>query len=38
MLATELVGRVMGMLIATCANCIRANPKSKNGRVVENMT
>lgn len=38
MLATELVGFVMGMLIATRANCIRTNPKSKNSRIVENMT
>lgn len=37
-LATELVGLVMGMLINTCANCTRTNPKSKNGRIVEKMT
>lgn len=36
--ATELVGLVIGMLIETRANCIRTNPKSKNGRIVENMT
>lgn len=38
MLATELVGFVMGMLIANCANCIGKNPKSNNDRIVENMT